>query len=66
MNPRFVVNDKGKVTAVQVALKDWQELERKAQAYDRANSIQNGLKEVALIENKVIKPKSFIDLLNEI
>lgn len=65
MNVQFLANDKGKITAVQVPLKDWKELERKAKAYDMAESIRNGLKEVELIEKGEIKPKSFTDLLNE-
>jgi hypothetical protein len=66
MNIQFLANDKGKITAVQVPLKDWKELERKAQAYDMAESIRKGLKEVELIEKGEIKPKSFEDLLNEL
>jgi hypothetical protein len=66
MSPRYVANDKGKITIVQVPLKYWQELRRKAQAYDRAISIQNGLEEVALIQKGELKPKSFIDLLEEL
>ena len=66
MNVQFLANDKGKVTAVQVPLKDWKELERKATAYDMAESIRNGLKEVELIEKGELKPKSFEDLLNEL
>jgi hypothetical protein len=66
MGPRFLANDKGKITMVQVPLKYWQELIRKAQAYDRAVSIQKGLEEVALIEKGELKPKSFADLLEEL
>jgi hypothetical protein len=66
MNVQFLANDKGKVTAVQLPLKDWKELERKAEAYDVAASIRNGLKEVELIEKGELKPKSFEDLMNEL
>lgn len=66
MNVQFLANDKGKVTAVQMPLKDWKELERKAEAYDVAASIRNGLKEVELIEKGELKPKSFEDLINEL
>jgi hypothetical protein len=66
MNVQFLANDRGKVTAVQVPLKDWKELERKAQAYDMAESIRKGLEEVELIEKGAIQPKSFEDLLNEL
>ena len=65
MNVQFLANDKGKITAVQLPLKDWKELERKAEAYDIAASIRNGLKEVELIEKGELKSKSFEDLLNE-
>ncbi len=47
-------------------MKDWKELERKAQAYDMAESIRKGLEEVELIEKGAIQPKSFEDLLNEL
>lgn len=66
MNVQFVANDKGKVTAVQVSLKDWKELERKVKAYDMAESIRKGLKEVELIEKGEVKPKPLTDLLNEL
>ena len=66
MNVQFLANDKGKVTAVQLPLKDWKELERKAEAYDMEASIRNGLEEVELIEKGELKPKSFEDLLNEL
>jgi hypothetical protein len=63
---QFLTNHKGKVTAVQVSLKDWKKLNRKAKAYDRAASIRNGLQEVELIEQGTINPKSFADLLNQL
>lgn len=66
MNVQFLANDKGKVTAVQLPLKDWKELERKAKAYDLAESIRKGLEEVELIEKGAIKPKSLEDLLDEL
>jgi hypothetical protein len=66
MNVQFLANDRGKVTAVQVPLKDWKEIERKAQAYDMAESIRKGLEEVELIEKGAIQPKSFEDLLNDL
>jgi hypothetical protein len=66
MSPRFLANAEGKIIMVQVPLKYWQQLERKAQAYDKAVSIQNGLEEVALIEKGELKPKSFTDLWNEL
>ena len=66
MNVQFLANEKGKVTAVQLPLKDWKELERKAEAYDLAASIRTGLKEVESIEKGELKPKSLEDLLNEL
>lgn len=66
MNVKFLISSKAKVISVQLPLKDWKELERKAEAYDMATSIRNGLKEVELIEQGKLKPKSFEDLLNEL
>lgn len=66
MNIQFLANNQGKITAVQLPIKDWKELERKAEAYDLAASIRTGLKEVELIEKGEIKPKSLEDLLNEL
>lgn len=36
MNIQFVSNKKGKIKAVQVSLKEWQDIERKLEAYDLA------------------------------
>ncbi|GGC16185.1 hypothetical protein [Dyadobacter sediminis] len=66
MNIQFLANNQGKITAVQLPIKDWKELERKAEAYDLAASIRTGLKEVELIEKGEVKPKSLEDLLNEL
>ncbi|KAA6437907.1 hypothetical protein FEM33_19075 [Dyadobacter flavalbus] len=66
MNIQFLANNQGKITAVQLPIKDWKELERKAEAYDLAASIRTGLKEVELIEMGEVKPKSLEDLLNEL
>ncbi len=66
MDIQFVSDDKGKIKAVQVALKDWKELASKAKAFDLATSIRQGLKEVELIENGQIKAKSLEELVDEL
>jgi|GEM_PF-3794277 len=42
MNVQLVSNGKGKVTAVQIPLKDWKELEKKLEAFIIAESIKAG------------------------
>ena len=66
MDVQFVSDNKGKIKAVQVGLKDWKELKKKADAFDVANSIRQGLKEVELIESGQLKSKTLDELLNEL
>ncbi len=66
MDVQFVADNKGKIKAVQVALKDWKALTKKAEAFDIANSIRQGLKEVELIESGQLKAKTLDELLNEL
>ena len=66
MDVQFVSDNKGKIKAVQVALKDWKALALKAEAFDMATSIRQGLKEVGLIETGQLKPKFLEELLNEL
>lgn len=66
MDIQFVSDDKGKVKAVQVGLKDWKTLTKKAEAFDVANSIRQGLKEVELIESGQLKAQTLEDFLNEL
>ena len=66
MNVQFVSNSKGKVTAVQLPLKEWQDVERKLEAYNIASSIRTGFKEMQQIENGEIKAKSLDQFLDEL
>lgn len=66
MDIQFISDNTGKVKAVQVPLKAWKELTKKANAFDVANSIRQGLKEVELIEKGKIQAKTWDDLLNEL
>lgn len=66
MDIQFVSDNKGKVKAVQVSLKDWESITKKAEAFDIANSIRQGLKEIELIESGQLKAKSMDKLLNEL
>ncbi len=66
MDIQFVSDNKGKVKAVQVSLEDWESITKKAEAFDIANSIRQGLKEVELIESGQLKAKSMDKLLNEL
>lgn len=66
MDIQFVADQKGKVKAVQVAIKDWKEITKKAEAFDIANSIRQGLKEVELIESGQLKAQTLDELLNEL
>lgn len=63
MDIQFVADQKGKVKAVQVAIKDWKEITLKAEAFDVANSIRQGLKEVELIESGQLKAQTLDELL---
>lgn len=66
MNVQFVSNAKGKVTAVQLPLKDWKEVEKKLEAYNIAASIRAGHKEMQQIESGEIKAKSLEQFLDEL
>ncbi|MCF2486581.1 hypothetical protein [Dyadobacter sp. CY347] len=64
MNVQFVSNSKGKITAVQLPLKDWQEVERKLEAFEIAASIRTGFEEMKQIENGKLKATTLDDFLN--
>lgn len=64
MNVQLVSDGKGKVTAVQISLKDWKELERKLEAFHIAESIKAGHEEMKLIEKGELKVPSFAEFLN--
>lgn len=66
MDIQFVSDRKGKLKAVQVSLKEWQDIERKLEAYDLAESIKAGYKEMKRIERGELKAKRFEDLINEL
>jgi len=66
MDVQFVSDNKGKIKAVQLPLKDWKELKKKADAFDVSNSIREGLKEVELIESGQLRAKTLDELLNEL
>jgi hypothetical protein len=66
MNVQFLSNEKGKVTAVQVPIKDWKELERKINTLEVVNSIKKGLKEAEQIKKGEIKAKTIWEVLDEL
>lgn len=66
MDVQFVSDNKGKIKAVQVGLKDWKTLTKKVEAFDVANSIRQGLKEVELIQSGHLKAQTLEDFLNEL
>lgn len=66
MNVQLVSDTKGKITAVQVPLKEWKNIEKKLEAFDVAESIKIGYSEMKLIEKGTLKAKTFEDFLNEL
>ncbi|MFA5649613.1 MAG: hypothetical protein WC914_00520 [Proteiniphilum sp.] len=66
MSIQFVSDSKGKLMAVQVSLKEWKDIERKLEAYDLAESIKAGYKEMKRIEKGELKAKRFEDFVNEL
>lgn len=66
MNVQFVTNSKGKITAVQLPLKEWKEVEKKLEAFNLAASIKAGYKEMEEIENGEIEAKTLERFLNEL
>ena len=66
MNVQLVSNGKGKVTAVQIPLKDWKEREKKLEAFNIAESIKAGYEEKRLIERGDLQVPSFKEFLDGI
>jgi len=66
MNGQFVSNSKGKITAVQLPLKDWKEVEKKLEAFNLAANIKTGYREMEQIENGEIEAKTLEQFLNEL
>jgi len=64
MNVQLVSNGKGKVTAVQIPLKDWKELEKKLEAFNISESIKAGYQEMKLIEKGELEVPSLKEFLN--
>ena len=66
MNVQFVSNAKGQVTAVQLPLKEWKEVEQKLEAFRLATSIKNGYEEMQQIEKGKLAATTLDDFLNEL
>ncbi|HWZ04829.1 MAG TPA: hypothetical protein VNX40_14530 [Mucilaginibacter sp.] len=66
MNVQLVSNNKGKVTAVQIPVKEWKEVEKKLAAFNIAESIKTGYNEMKRIENGELEAKSLDQFLNEL
>ena len=59
MNVQLVSNTKGKVTAVQIPVKEWEEVKKKLAAFNIAESIKTGYNEMLQIENGQLEAKTF-------
>ena len=66
MNVQLVSNAKGKVTAVQIPVKEWKEVEKKLAAFTIAESIKTGYNEMLQIEKGDLEGKSLEQFLNEL
>jgi len=66
MNVQLVSNTKGKVTAVQIPLKEWNELKKKLAAFNIAVSIKTGYNEMLQIESGQLEGQTFDQFLNEL
>ena len=66
MNVQLVSNTKGKVTAVQIPVKEWEEVKKKLAAFNIAESIRTGYNEMLQIENGQLEAKSFEQFLDEL
>lgn len=64
MNIQLVSNEKGNVTAVQIPLKEWKEIEKKLEAFKIAESIKAGYLEMQLIEKGELKAPSLKEFLD--
>lgn len=66
MNVQFVSNSKGKITAVQLPLKEWKEVEKKLEAFNLAANIKTSYREMEQVENGEIEVKMLEQFLNEL
>jgi len=77
MNVQYLINSKGKKTAVVVAIKDWLTIEKRLDGYgdedykeptkaEILEGIKQGLKEVKLHQEGKIKLQSFDEFIKEL
>lgn len=66
MDVQFVSDAEGKITAVQVPLKQWKEVKKKLEAFEIAEGIKKGYKEMQQIENGKVKAKLIEQFLDEL
>jgi hypothetical protein len=73
MHLQFITDTKGRKTAVQLPVKDWERIQKDLEAYERLKDkksffegLTNAFDEVKLITEGKKKPNSFDDLLNEL
>lgn len=66
MNVQYVSNAQGKVTAVQLPLKEWQEVSKKLEAFTRAESIKTGYEEMQQIEKGSLPVRTLDSFLDEL
>ncbi|HEY8782367.1 MAG TPA: hypothetical protein VIM16_12155 [Mucilaginibacter sp.] len=66
MNVQLVSNTKGKITAVQIPVRERKEVKKKLEAFNIAESIKTGYNEMLQIENGELEAKSLEQFLNEL
>jgi PHD/YefM family antitoxin component YafN of YafNO toxin-antitoxin module len=73
MHLQFITDAKGRKTAVQLPVKDWERIQKDLEAYEKLKDkknffegLTNAFDEVKLITEGKKKPNSFDDLLNEL
>ena len=66
MSLQYIANEQGEVTSVQMPIEEWQEVARKVEAFDIAQSIRQGFKEAGQIERGELKAQSIESLLDEL
>ena len=66
MDIQYVSDKKGKLRAVQISLKEWRDIEKKLEAYELAESIKAGYKEMEQIESGQLKAKKLTEFIDEL
>ncbi len=66
MDIQYVSDKKGKLRAVQITLKEWRDIEKKLEAYELAESIKAGYKEMEQIESGQLKAKKLTEFIDEL